>query len=153
MRDPEGDRARMHRRRDNLYFLLIFGSIVFITILLVMLAKGLQLLLTKGPPTLSRPTDDAWEYARAGRAAFAAMPAPQERWAATGQLREAKLKLSGNRDPTWASSRPGLRLSYRDEHHCPSVLCGCHPGGRVGGLSPVWNTQCEARPGKRMAKV
>ena len=42
MRDPEGDRARMQRRRDNWRFLLIFGSIVFTTILLVISAKGLH---------------------------------------------------------------------------------------------------------------
>jgi hypothetical protein len=40
MLDPEGAPERMQRRRDNWNFLLIFGSIVFATILLVILAKG-----------------------------------------------------------------------------------------------------------------
>jgi hypothetical protein len=40
MLDPEGAPWRMQRRRDNWNFLLIFGAIVFLTILLVILAKG-----------------------------------------------------------------------------------------------------------------
>jgi hypothetical protein len=40
MLDPEGARRRMQRRRDNWNFLLIFGAIVFATILLVTLTNG-----------------------------------------------------------------------------------------------------------------
>ena len=39
MRDPEGDRARMQRRRNTWHFVLIFGSIVLTTIFVVILAK------------------------------------------------------------------------------------------------------------------
>jgi hypothetical protein len=42
MLDPKGGQWRMRRRRDNWNFLLIFGSIVFATILLGILAKGLH---------------------------------------------------------------------------------------------------------------
>jgi hypothetical protein len=38
--DPQGSYRRMQRRCDNSSFLLIFGSIVLTTILLVMIAKG-----------------------------------------------------------------------------------------------------------------
>ena len=47
LRDPEGDRNRMQRRRDNLSFLIIFGSIIAVAVALAILAKGPSFILKR----------------------------------------------------------------------------------------------------------
>jgi hypothetical protein len=43
MRDPTGDWERMHRRRRNNRFILIFGSLIVIALLISILGTDLQI--------------------------------------------------------------------------------------------------------------